>query len=72
MIEVMLTPLWQDTYFNNTLEDTSENILIRFDGIDDASAQDKSYVLRTLLSHVKADLNSEAFMVTAEAASMEL
>jgi len=59
IIEAMLSPLWQDTYLNRTLEDTSENILIRLDGIDDASAQEKSTILRTLLSHVKADVSEE-------------
>lgn len=59
IIEAMLSPLWQDTYPHRTLEDTSENILIRLDGIDNASAQEKSHVLRALLSHVKADVSEK-------------
>jgi len=40
---------------DDTLEDTCENIVIRLDGINEASAQGKAEVLRELLTQIKTD-----------------
>jgi|GEM_PF-2072743 len=56
----ILSPLWQDTDPNNTLENVCENIIVRLASIDASYAQEKSDVLRTLLSQVKADVSDEA------------
>ncbi|MDF1683932.1 MAG: hypothetical protein P1U36_04660 [Legionellaceae bacterium] len=65
-ITIMLSSLWVNANRNNTLENASENMLVRLDSIDKASAQEKSDVLRTLLSQVKADVSDETGHTFAE------
>jgi len=59
MITATLSSLGVSADRHNTLENTCENILIRLDSIDAVSAQEKSEVLRTLLSRVKEDVRAE-------------
>lgn len=59
MIAVVLTPLGVNADRNNTLENTCENLIVRLDSIDASSAQDKSDVLRTLLSRIREDARDE-------------
>lgn len=49
----------RNEHIAETLEDTCENIVIRLDGINEASAQGKGELLRGLLTQVKAEINAE-------------
>ncbi len=45
----------KNEHLGETLEETCENIVIRLDGINEASAQGKTEVLRELLTQIKTD-----------------
>ena len=47
--------LTKKAYRSETLEDTCENIVIRLEGINEASAQGKAELLRELLTQIKTD-----------------
>ena len=49
----------KNEYLAGTLEDTCENTVVRLEGINEASAQDKADLLRALLTQMKTEVSSE-------------